>query len=156
MSMYSEWKTDPDLERNGTICETGSVRMLLARAGGANREFESARTRLLTLRRTQIKNNTYTDTEFKMDLIPIYAKTIVKGWWSFVFDEWQEGIEPPPETGVEDGNLLPVTYENICMTYRNLPVLFDDAIEYSGAFSHYLCSLREELAKNLLRSSSTT
>ena len=55
---------------------------------------------------------------------------------------WEQGIEGP------GGETLPFNKENLLLTFKNLPDLYEDLRIQAGKSSLYRVSLREEAAKN--------
>ncbi len=73
----------------------------------------------------------------------IYAKTIIKGWQTKVGNEWKDGIE------LDEGELLPVTVENIEKVLEALPDLFTAIQGFADEASTFRQVALEVEAKNL-------
>ena len=144
MSMYKNFKTDPDLERKGIVIDYGDFRVTTARAGGANKKFA----KLLAARTKPHARAIQTDTmdpELALELLRrVYAEAIVLNWETKVNGEFKVGIEP------EDGSekLLPFNSDNVELTLTNLPDIFTDLQDQASKMSLYLSSLKEANAGN--------
>lgn len=143
MSLYGQFKTDPNVERNGVIIDYGIFRVTVARAGGANKKFA----KLLEARTKPFKRAIQTET---MDpdqalniLRRVYAETIILNWETNVNDKFKVGIE------AEDGSkLLPFNADNVELTLKNLPDIFMDLQEQAGKMALFLATIREENEEN--------
>lgn len=144
MSMYQNFKTNPDLEKGGIVIDYGSFRVTLARAGGANKKFG----RLLEAKTKPLKRAIQTDTmdsDKAVDLMKeVYAETVVINWETKVGDDFVQGIEDPQDAT----KVLPVNKENLLTTFRNLPDLFTDLQEQATKAALFRDVIREDDVKN--------
>lgn len=122
MSLYSMFKTDGNLEKNGVILEFGTnqkglpIGIRIARAGGGNSAFTKRIEVLVKPYRRAIQNETI-DTETLERLYrQAYAETVVLGWEN-VDDENNEPLE--------------FTKENCIKLFEELPELFKEIQEQS-------------------------
>lgn len=148
MSMFEQFETDPILESEGIWLDYGDFRVLIGRAGGANKKYLSyaeAKTRPF---RRAIQAGTMPEERSRALLYDIYAKTVVLNWQ--VADgvekdgttKWKNGIHK------KGGGILEVTPENIALTFKLLPALFMDIEQSAGSISLFRKEEMEADAKN--------
>lgn len=147
-SMYDNFKSDPELERNGIVVDYGDFRVTLARAGGANKAYQRTLEQMARPYRRAIDTGTFTNERANALLREVYARTVVRNWEiREVADDgtvtWKEGIEG------SDGTVLPVSKENILATFDALPDLFQDLMQQAQSGALYRASLREQASGNL-------
>ena len=146
MSMYRQFETDPDLEKQGVIVDYSDFRVTLARAGGANRKF----TNQLEVRAKPYKRAMQAETidRNKLDSIvrEVFVDTCVLNWevnqGTAEEPKWVPGIEAP------DGTILEFNRDNLLDTFRNLPDLYQDLQEQATKAALYRKHMLEEGAKN--------
>jgi len=142
MSLYADFKSDDKSEQEGVVLNYGDFRITVARAGGANKQYlKLLETKARPFQRA-IQAGAFGNDRSMALLQEVYAETVVRNWETRVGDEWKAGIESP------DGSLLPVTKENLLVTFINLPDLFADLVESAGKGTLFRAALREEAAKN--------
>ena len=78
MSFHSMFATDPVLEVDGVEVTYDDIRFLIARAGGANKEFAKVFNALTKPYERQIRNNTLSETKGRNLMAQAYAQTIVR------------------------------------------------------------------------------
>lgn len=122
--MYGQFDTDKSLEKDGIWIDYGSFRVLLARAGGANKRYLSyAEAKTKPLRRAMDLGSLSNDRSEAV-LHDIFAQTVILNWQYAKTEnedgsvEWADGIP------AKDGTTMPVNKENIVATFKNLPNLF--------------------------------
>lgn len=143
MSMYAQFKTDEKLEQEGVWFEPSEdFRILVARAGGANKQFQKTFETLARPVRRAMELGTLSDKRAGALMHEAYAKAIVLDWQVKKNGEWVSGIEGP------DGDILPVSVENIIMTFEKLPAVFDGVLDFSRTLRLYLEDAREVEAGN--------
>lgn len=142
MGLYSQFQTNDDLEKGGVVIDYGSFRVLIARAGGANTDFMRVLAAKTKPHRRAIQTETMDPNLAQAIEREVYAETVVKNWETMVDGEWKQGIESP------DGGLLPVTVENIAMTFENLPDLYFDLKEQANKVAIFRRQEMEDDAKN--------
>lgn len=128
MSMYGSYKTDPEKEQNGEWFEAEDFRILLARAGGANKKYDAAMEKMT---RSHRRSGNIPLSKMRSLLKGIYSKVVVKNWQVLRDGKWVDGIE------AEDGSLLEVTEENILQTFRKLDDLFAEVHLFAEQGSNY-------------------
>lgn len=143
MSMYSQFKTDTEMETKGIALEYGDFRIMIARAGGANKKFSRVLEQRTKPYRRAMKTETM-DNDLAVELLyEVYAEAIVLDWLTKVDGEFKKGIENP------DGpKLLPPTVENIVATFRGLPDLFLDVQEQAQKVALFRQDILEADAGN--------
>lgn len=138
-SLYKQFQTDAELEKTGLWLEYGpnskgnEQRIRIARAGGANSQFQKRMEALTKPYRRQIQTEIIA-TEMVQKLIrQAYAETVVLGW---------ENIEGP------DGADMPFNVENCIKLFTDLPDLFADVQEQAQRAVLFRAELREADAGN--------
>lgn len=134
MSIYNSYKTSPDLEKNGVWLNYGDCKILVARAGGANKRFEAlAKARLKNYQKA-IQVGALSNQKATEIMQEIYSESVVLDW---------EGVTD------ENGKELPFSKENVLKVFKDLPDLFLDIDEQCRKISNFRQELLEEDAKNL-------
>lgn len=131
MSLYSNFQTDPNLEKGGVWIDYGTFRVLLAFAGGANKRYLSMMDKKFKPLRQAIQAGTLDNDRAQKMLMELYAEAVIIDWETIHEDKPQRGIEGP------SGELLPFTVENVKMTFANLPNLFLDLKTQSELISNF-------------------
>lgn len=147
MSMYKNFQTDANLEKNGITIDYGDFRVLIARAGGANKKFAKVLDAKTKPYRRAIQTESIETDRIMEILKEAYAECIVLNWETKVVDkdgkeEWKKGIED------QDGKILDFTKENVVTTFKNLHDLFLDIREQSEKSSLFRQVVRETEAGN--------
>ncbi len=133
-SLYNQFKTDPELEKNGLWLEYGpnskkqEQRIRIARAGGANSQFQKRMEALTKPYRRQIQTEIIGNDVVQRLMRQAYAETVVLGW---------ENIEGP------DGADMPFTVENCVQLFTDLPDLFTDVQEQAQKAVLFRAEVRE-------------
>lgn len=143
MSMYQQFKTDPQVEKDGVWLDYGDFRIRIARAGGANKKFQKVTERLTRPYRRALATGTIDPDVAEGLLMQAYAEAVVREWEVFRHDEWVPGIEGP------DGDILEVTTENIVATFQALrSTLYEDVKEQATSWALFKADITEEAAGN--------
>lgn len=146
MSMYKQFKTDGDLEKQGVVIDYGSFRVRVARMGGSNKKFVT----LLEQRTKPLRRAIQAETVDRTKLIDVVRSVFVDA----VILDWEvnTGTEESPkwESGIEgeNGELLPFNRDNVLDALRNLPDLYDDLQEQAGKAALFRAQALEDEAKN--------
>lgn len=139
MSLYNDFATAPNLETDGIFLDYGlnskkqSIRIRVARAGGANAKFAKVVEFKFRPHKRAIANDSMDRKLADKLMIEAYAESVVLGW---------SGVED------KDGTELEFTVENVKKLFTDLPELFKDVQEQTQKFSLFRAETREDEAKN--------
>lgn len=146
MSLFSTFRTDADIEKNGVILQYGFVKkpdgkpdtkrpigIRVARAGGANTAYLRRAEAVLKPYRRQIQTDTMDRGLIDEITRQLFAETIVKGW---------ENVQD------ENGEDLPFSVENCVALFTKLPELFADIQEQSQRSALFRAEIMEADAGN--------
>lgn len=139
MSLFRLFKTNPNLEREGVLLEYGEnskgkpIGIRIARAGGANVQFQKRLDVLVKPYRRQIQTETIDSKQIEKLMRQVYAETVVLGW---------ENVED------ENGDELTFSVDNCVRLFDALPDLFSDIQEQAGKAALFRAELLEAEAKN--------
>jgi len=149
MSMYSQFETDPHLEKTGVWVDYGDFRVLLGRAGGANKKYMKYAEQKSKPFRRAIAAGVMPEERSKELLFDIYANAVIFDWnvsdgVHEVTSEtiWKRGIHMP------DGEIGDFSYDNVMMTFRRLPDIFFMLQKEAEQISIFRKEELEEEAKN--------
>lgn len=143
MSMYSQFKTNPDIETKGVVIDYGWGRITIARAGGANTKYKRVLAAKAKPYRRAIQTETMDEKRELEVMAETFAETVVLNWEAYVDGKFKVGIE------IEGSDkLLPVNAKNITDTLLKLPDLFLDLAEQASKVSLFLEEIRETDAGN--------
>lgn len=144
MSMYDQFKTDPQLEsREGVILDYGDFRVTVLRAGGNNKAYQRALETKTRPYRRAIQTETMSPERSLQVLREVYAEHVVKRWEVKNEDgEWVEGVEGP------DGDILPANPDNILRVFNDLPDLFMDIQEQANKVGLFRAAVQEAASGN--------
>lgn len=140
--LHKNFATNKDLERTGITLEYGDpdepdakpVRILIARAGGANTAYDKALDKRTRSIRRQIQANAVSIAEMRKISREVYAETVLLGW---------EGVTE------DDGKTpIPFNFENAVKLLTDLPDLFDDIVQQASTAQLFRGVQLEEDAKN--------
>ena len=153
MNMYDQFGVDQNLETSGIWIDYDSFRVLVARAGGSNKKYMSyAELKTKPFRRA-LQAGTMTNERSQALLYDIYAKTVILDWETADgvdekdgLTKWKKGIQD------REGNILPVTPENLIATFKALPDLFTDLQQAAESMSLFRKEEVEADAKNSSKS----
>lgn len=151
MSLYSQFKTDTKLEKDGILLEYGEnskgkpICIRIARAGGSNERFNKRLEAASKPYRRQIQTETIaTETIAKM-IRQVYAETVVLGWENvelIVKDNDGNPVEP------EQYEERMFTVPNCLELFNDLPDLFLDIQEQAQRAALFRTEIREADAGN--------
>lgn len=139
MSLYTQYKTNKNLETDGVLLEYGvnskglPIRIRIARAGGANQAFSRCYEQKTKPYRRQIQTETLDSKIAERISLEVYAETVVLGW---------ENVED------EEENELPFNKENCIKLFTDLPELFMDVMKASQSIAIFRAETRGADAKN--------
>lgn len=149
MSLYSQFKTDKSIEKEGIVLNYGKnskgkdIEIRIARAGGANVQYAKLLEAKTKPYRRQIQNETLDNEVAEKITQEVYARTVVLGW---------NGVEFPilDEKGEETGSFeeLPFNEKNCIRLFQDLPDLWSDIQQQSQRSALFRAELLEQDAKN--------
>lgn len=140
MSFRSQFKTDDKFEKGGVWLEYGSgMRLLCARAGGANKHFQRTLEKLSAPYRRAIEAKVLPPEEGEKLLIEVFAHSIVRGW---------EGVTKDDLDGSGDATLVEFSPKACVEFFTALPDIFHDVREQVNSAHLYRAHLDEVDGKN--------
>lgn len=153
MSLHKTFKTDHNLEiegvwleyghvenADGTPDQTRPIRILVARAGGANVAFQKALEKATKPHRTALRVGTMSNSSADNLYKEVFASTVLKGWINV-----QNAA----------GDFLEFSKENALAIFEELPDLYADIRDQATAISIFRETLIEEDVGNSGTSSAT-
>lgn len=164
MGLNRNYATAPKAEQDGAWFELDEdTKVLLCRAGGANKEYDKLHTELLQpyMKRLKMGSGNKIPPALVEPLKAIsrmcYARAVIKGWKTRVNGEWCDGIEP--YTLNEDGacvavpfetadDLLPVTEKVLLKVIEDYGEVFADIMELCGEADSFRAEALEAMEGN--------
>jgi len=132
MDLYKLFKR-AEVETRGVWIDYGCAKFKLARAGGDNKKFLAAMTRLAEPHKQAIAHNTLSEDDSRAMLAQAYAEAVILDW---------EGVTD------ENGAPLQFSVSNAVKLLKDLPDLFIDLKEQAEQMTNFREGVREEAAKN--------
>lgn len=139
MSLYSQFKTDAELEKSGIVLEYGTnskgspIGIRIARAGGANQAYTNLLEAKTKPHKRAIQNETIETPTVTRILHEVFARTVVLGW---------ENVED------ENGVAMDFNVDNCVRLFTDLPDLFRDVQEQAQKSVLFRGEILEKDAKN--------
>lgn len=134
MSLYKQWNTNKEEEKDGLIMDHGDgVKFLVARAGGANKRYLRTLRKLSKPMLRKIQTKTATPEELRELTMDTFIAACLRGW---------EGVSD------EEGKVMECNPENAKKLFTDLPDLFDALQEDAQEAALYRDTELEEDAKN--------
>jgi len=143
MGMYDVFETDEDLETDGIWLDYGDFRVKIASAGQGNKKYVKYAEKALKPVRKAMQAGALSNERSISIMSDIYAKTIVLDWEVMVDKKLTKGIES------REGEILPMTYENVRQAFMDLPNLFIDIQEQANSIANFRKAELEEDSGNL-------
>ena len=144
MSMYDQFKTDGEQEKEGIWLDYGDFQVRIARAGGANKKFQKTIESMARPYRRAIATESLPRERSDEIMMAAYAASVVRDWKvKTKADAWVQGIENP-----KGGKPLPFTVENVLATFKILPELYADVQEQASSWALFKAALRESASGN--------
>ncbi len=131
--IYELFTTDECLEKEGFALEYGEATFIIARAGGANKKFQSIMERKMRPYRSAINAGTMDESTAEKLLAEAYVDAVIIAW---------DGVTGP------DGEVLAFSKENVIKVLLDLPDLFRDIQEQSQRVANFTKAGAEEDAKD--------
>jgi hypothetical protein len=148
--LYKTFEMDADLEREGISVNFGSVKFLIARAGGRNTEFKRIFNAKTKKHRTAIDQETMSDDMADRIIAEAYAEAVVLGWFTRVEDEkgnpvldkngeekWVDTIEN------KDGKAVKFSVKECVKLFLDLPDLFVTLQSYANKSANFRKELED-------------
>jgi hypothetical protein len=139
MNLYTQFKSDSNLEKAGILLEYGfdkdgkPITIRIARAGGSNAAFTKRMEAKVKPYRRQIQTETIDTQVVEKLLREVYAETVVLGW---------------DNVSDADGNPMQFSFANCVKLFEDLPDLFKDIQEQSQRSALFRAELLEAAAGN--------
>ncbi len=123
MNLFDAYKTDKKAENEGVWVPFPNVdvKVKLARAGGANKEWEIAREKALRPLRRRYRDRQIPESEILDALIEPFCKIIIQDW---------EGVE-------RDGKVLDCSYKHRFDVCNELPEFYLEMLNEAGRMENY-------------------
>lgn len=137
--LYSKFKTNPKLEKDGVPIVYGEnskkqpITFVLARAGGANEEYERRMRAELKPYRRQLQTETMDDRLLKKIMKKVFVQTCIRDALN---------LEDENETA------LAFTEDNVIKVLDDLPDIYEDLVDTASKAAIYRETVLEEDAKN--------
>ena len=128
MSLFEDYATSPEAEKNGVRVQFTDFWIQCARAGGANKQYEKELERAMRPHRHASDTGKLSEDVARGVLKEVYAKTIVKAWGG-------DGLKK--EDGSDWG---PCTAENVLALFKHpkLDYIFDQVYATAKNVNRYL------------------
>ena len=139
MSLYSQFKTDEKLEKEGILLEFGltdngkPIHIRIARAGGANKMYERLLEAEVKPYRRMIQNESIDNSIVQGILRRVYSKAVIIDW---------ENVQDA------EGKDIPFSVENCHKLLQDLPDLFLNIQDASQRAALFRVDTREADGKN--------
>lgn len=117
MSLYSQFQTDKNIEKDGVVLEYGKTKegkvisIRIARAGGANSRYTKLMEAATKPYRRQLQNETLDNDIAESITQKVYAQSVILGW---------ENVQD------QDGEDMAFNLENCIKLFKDLPDLWTD------------------------------
>lgn len=153
MDAYNFFETEVDYEKDGIFINYSKAgfRVKIARSGGKNTLWEKEISKLATKHKGSDLSVTENE-EINDDITNVFIKTVIRSWEVMSKDKdgkntvWKEGIVVKQPDGTK--KIGKVTFDNIKMVLKDLPVLADDLIEKAGNWKLFQKHEEDEIIKN--------
>jgi len=138
-SLYAQFTTSPDLEKEGIVLEYGfnskglPIGIRVARAGGSNAQYSKRMEIKVKPFRRQIQTESIDKKLLEKLIMEVFCETVVLGW---------ENVED------REGNPLPFSYEAAVKLFTDLPDLFADVQDAAQKASLFRAEILEGVAGN--------
>lgn len=139
MSLYSQFQTDKNVEKEGVVLEYGKTKdgriisIRIARAGGANTRYSKLLEAATKPYRRQLQNETMDNDVAESLTQKVYAQAVVLGW---------ENVEDA------DGNPMEFNVDNCVKLFKDLPDLWADIQNQATRAALFRQDILEADAKN--------
>lgn len=155
MSMYEDFETSTNLEESGVWLDFPTFRVLIARAGGANKKFTKELLRLTKPFQSQIAQGNMPKERADKLVSEAYARASILDWNVLVDEEGNPLKSPQGDEDIwargihaRDGSILDFTQENVQTTLLALPALFNQIQNHAENYTTYLDAVDEAVSGN--------
>lgn len=148
MSMYEQFQTDPELEKNGVVIDYGSFRVTVARAGGANKRFAKVLEAHSKPYRRALEAKTLDNAVAERIMMEVYAETVIINWEVQEADPKTDGVKWKRGIEAEDGSIVAFNRNTVLETLQKLPDLYTDIQQQATSAAIYRKAIQEAEAGN--------
>ena len=148
--LYKTFETDTDLERQGITVNFGSVKFLLARAGGRNKAFKDLFQAKAKRHRVELDNETLSDEIADQIMAESYAEAVILGWYTRKEDENGDAVLVKGEEVWEDhivlkdGKKVKYNVKDCVQLLLDLPDMFQTLQNYASKSANFRKAWDEE------------
>lgn len=149
MSLYSQFQTDKNVEKDGVVLEYGKtadgrvISIRIARAGGANSRYSKLLEAATKPYRRQLQNETMDNDIAEGITQKVYAQAVVLGWENVEFPVLDENDKPTGK--FEEAKF---TVDNCVKLFKDLPDLWNDIQNQATRAALFRQDILEADAKN--------
>jgi len=147
-SLSQMFQTDNTLETSGVVVDYGVCRVTLARAGGANEQYNKELRRLGKPYAKLAQAGMLSDAKVQEIQRKAFAAAVVRNWETNVGTEqkpeWVQGISLDNDRE----NILPFNAENVEQTCIALPDFYNSMLEESRTAALFRAQVQEDEAGN--------
>lgn len=149
MSLYSQFQTDKNVEKEGVVLEYGktkdgrTISLRIARAGGANTRYSKLLEAATKPYRRQLQNETMDNEVAEALTKKVYAQAVVLGWENVEFPVLDKGGKMTGE--FEEAEF---TVDNCVKLFNDLPDLWLDIQQQAARAALFRQDILEADAKN--------
>lgn len=140
MSAHNLFKTDSSIEKDGIIIDYGDFWVKIARAGGANKDYQRAMEAKSKPYRRAIERESLPAEVAERILREVAAETLMLGWGG----KEEGSYFPWPD---EPDGLAP-SVENYLRVFNELPEFFADVVKQANDFTLFRARALADEAKN--------
>lgn len=149
MSLYSQFQTDKNVEKDGVVLEYGKtadgrvISIRIARAGGANSRYSKLLEAATKPYRRQLQNETMDNDVAEGITQKVYAQAVILGWENVEFPILDENGKPTGK--FEEAKF---TVDNCIKLFKDLPDLWNDIQNQATRAALFRQDILEADAKN--------
>lgn len=152
MSLYSQFETDPEIEKNGIelVYNMGSGKAIIlriGRAGGGNTRYQkimSAKTKPYS---RQLATETIEPATLDKIMREVYSEAVVLGWWT-ASEFGTDKESRAPFVDDKEGKPMEFTKINVVKLFTDLPDFFADVQSQAQKVALFRKQVLEEQAGN--------
>lgn len=133
MSAYKDFRTNKGMEKDGIWLDYGDYKILIARAGGANKAFDRCLENKAKPYRRALQNGVLSTDRQEELMLDVYVETVILGW---------EGVTNDQDQPLEFNK------ENLRMVLKDLPDLWRDILLQAQQAALFREDIKEAEAGN--------